>query len=113
MPIYTFSNPKTGEVKEILLKMSGPIIYSENGVVWTREYDFNIQVKGEKLNPWKKNDFLKKTGEMKGTVGDMWELSAELSHKREEETGQPDPIKKQYFKEYSKKRGGKRHLEDR
>jgi hypothetical protein len=112
MPIYVFSHPKTGEIKEVLLPVSDCIVYSEGGVIWNREYAFNVAVKDSPVDPWKKNDFLRKTGEMKGNVGDMIDLSAELSEKRAERSGGRDPIKSQYFKEYSAARKGKRHLLD-
>jgi len=39
--------------------------------------------------------------------------SAEWSEKRAAQNGGVDPVKKNYFKEYSKKRGGKKHEKDR
>lgn len=112
MPIYVFSHPKTGQVKEIFLPMNGPITYSEGGVIWTREYAFNVAVKDSPVNPWKQNDYMRKTQEMRGNLGDVMDLSRELSEKRAQDNGGVDPVKQTYFKEYSQKRGGRKHWED-
>jgi hypothetical protein len=48
---------------------------------------------------------------MKGTYGDLLDYSAELSEKRASKDGE-DPLKRKYFEEYKKKRGGKKHLKD-
>ena len=34
MPIYLYENPDTGEVKEIVQRMSEPHIYIEHGITW-------------------------------------------------------------------------------
>ena len=61
------------------------------------------------IDPWNNNDFVNKTADMKGTVGDMLDKSAELSAKRAEESGGVDPVKKEFYKNYSKERKGAKH----
>ena len=46
---------------------------------------------------------------MKGTMGDMWDYSKELSDKRKEVMGGTDPLRKKAEKEYSKKRKGMKY----
>jgi hypothetical protein len=46
------------------------------------------------------------------TIGDTMERSRELSHKRAEENGGIDPIKRKFFDNYSKERKGKKHPKD-
>jgi hypothetical protein len=46
-----------------------------------------------------------------GTIGDLWDRSAELSAKRADKNGGIDPVKEQYFKDYSEKRNGQKHQE--
>ena len=50
---------------------------------------------------------------MKGSMGDMWDYSKELSEKRKEITGTVDPIRKKAEKNYSKKRKGMEYKEKR
>ena len=47
----------------------------------------------------------------KGTLGDMMDLSKELSEKRENLSGK-DKVRDNYFKNYSEKRKGMKHKED-
>lgn len=112
MPIYVFSHPKTREVKEVFMPINGDHTFIENGVEWNREYDFNVSVKSSPISPWKKNDFLQKTNDMRGNIGDIMDISQELSEKRAEQNGGVDPVKKKYFQEYSKLRKGRKHHED-
>lgn len=45
----------------------------------------------------------------KGTVGDLWERSEELSARRADKEGGRDPLKESFYKRFSKKHAGKRH----
>ena len=45
------------------------------------------------------------------TVGDMWDLSKDMSEKRAKKAGK-DPVKEKYFKDYEKKRKGVKHDND-
>jgi hypothetical protein len=55
-----------------------------------------------------KTDFAEYTKNHRGTIGDLWDRSAELSEKRSKIYGK-DPVKDKYFKDWSKKRKGKKH----
>ena len=60
------------------------------------------------------NNFTYKTGKTSGTVGDLWDMSKELSDKRKSQNdNNVDPIKKENFKNYSKKRKGIKHPQDK
>ena len=113
MPIYLYQNPKTKEVKEIVQSVHDTHEYSENGVKWNRIFtapEVNTQ---EKLNAnSSEKDFARVTGNQRGTVGDLWDRSAELSEKRKKVYGK-DPVKEKYFKDWSKKRKGKVHPKSR
>ena len=47
----------------------------------------------------------------KGTLGDIWDQSAIASEKRTKQRGE-DPVRKQFFKDYSAKRKGGKHPKD-
>jgi hypothetical protein len=42
-------------------------------------------------------------------MGDLWDRSQELSDKRKKLYSGEDPVKKKYYKDWSKKRKGKVH----
>lgn len=113
MPIYLYQNPKTKQVKEIVQSVHDKHEYSENGIKWDRIFtapEVNTQ---EKLNVnSSEKDFARVTGNQRGTVGDLWDRSAELSEKRKKVYGK-DPVKEKYFKDWSKKRKGKVHPKNR
>jgi len=114
MPIYIYQNPITEECIEIVQSMNDEHKYiDEKGLEWKRVF-IGSQLKTESsINPWDKNDFVEKTKNVKGSYGDILDRSAELSHKRAEQNGGIDPIKQNYFSEYSKKRGGAKHIKDK
>ena len=113
MPIYIFKNPDTEEYKEIVQTMNEEHIYiDEFGLQWKRVYTIPHATINSKEDAWNHNQFVEKTGKMKGTVGDVLDYSAELSEKRAEANGGEDPIKRKAFNEYEKK-VGKKHISDK
>lgn len=115
MPLYTFENPKTKARKDIVQRMSEPHVYSENGVEWVRVFDVPQAAVStlSNLDPFNKQAFIEKTGQLRNvTQGDLWDLSADLSKKREKKRGK-DPVKEATTKAYERKTGGKKHPHDK
>ena len=117
---YNFIHNVTGETKEVEMPMSDYKLYKgENGQDegWQRVYDapqVNIgNYVAKKVNPWDNNQFIERTGKMKGTYGDLQDYSAQMSEKRAKEspTGE-DPVKRKHFDKYEKK-VGKKHFDDK
>lgn len=113
MPIYTYKNPKTGEVIDVIQGMNDEHKYFSDGVEWKRVFYAPNASIDTKVDPNDKNKFIEKTGNMKGTLGEMMDYSEELSKERasKSETGE-DPVKKKMFKDYENKTG-KKHLKDK
>ena len=109
MPIYLFQNPKTEEYKELFFGMNDKKVFiDENNLKWIRVYSSpELNTVGQ-TDPWSHHDFMDKTSSKKGTVGDMMNHSEELSQQRKDSMGY-DPMKKNYYDNYAKKRGGSRH----
>lgn len=112
MPIYTFKNPETQEQIEVVQKMKEEHTYvDENGLQWERVWSIPQASIDTNINPWDKNAFREKTrGDKKGTMGDLWDRSKELSDKRAEQNGGVDPVRTNYEKNYSRERKGKKKL---
>ena len=110
MPIYLFQNPQTEETIELFFGMNDEKKYvDEDGTEWNRLY-YSPQLSTEaSIDPWSNSDFVNKTANMKGTVGDMMDKSAELSSIRAEKNGGVDPVKEKYFNKYAESRRGQRH----
>jgi len=109
MPVYIYQNPKTKQVKEIIQSIHDKHEYYEDGILWDRVFTSPQVNTQEKLSVnSNEKDFARVTKNQKGTVGDLWERSQELSEKRKKVYGK-DPIKKKYFDDWSKKRKGKVH----
>ena len=110
MPLYTFENPETGELQDIFFHMDDDKTHiDENGLTWKRVLISPQLSTVSSIDPWNNDDFVNKTADMKGTVGDMLDKSAELSAKRAEESGGVDPVKKEFYKNYSDERKGAKH----
>ena len=105
MPIYQFSHPEHPIIIEVVQSMKEPHIYiDEEGVEWTRVWDLPNASIDTKIDPWSASDFSRKTGEKKGTMGDLWDQSKEMSQERAKQCGGTDPVKKKYEKDWSAKR---------
>lgn len=110
MPMYIFEHPKTGEQAEVFFGMNEEKKHiDEEGTEWKRVFvSSQLSTEGS-IDPWDNADFVNKTGNKKGSYGDILDLSQELSDKRASQNNGVDPVKQKYFKDYSKQRGGKKH----
>ena len=113
MPVYIYENPKNGDIKEIVQSINDKHEYIEDGIKWNRVFTTPQINTEEKLNANStEKDFARVTGKRKGTVGDIYDASRELSEKRAKIYGK-DPVKQKYFKDWSLKRNGKKHPKDK
>ena len=110
MPIYLYQNPKTGKVKEIMQSVHDTHEYFENQIKWDRIFTTpEVNTFGTLGAESSARQFSELTGKQKGTMGDLWDRSQELSDKRKKLYGGADPVKNKYYKDWSKKRKGKVH----
>tara|TARA_Y100001934_G_C11832267_1_gene531138 strand:+ start:82 stop:441 length:360 start_codon:yes stop_codon:yes gene_type:complete len=110
MPIYTFINPETEEEIDLVQSMKEPHVYvDENGLEWKRKWTLPNAAIDVDIDPFDKQAFKNKVdgGTGKGTVGELWDRSRELSEKRKQKLGY-DPVKKEYLDKYSKERRGRK-----
>jgi hypothetical protein len=111
MPIFLYSNPETNELREIVQSVHEEHIFiDENGLQWQREFTIPTATVSSiaKIDPHNKNSFMDVTSKKAGTLGDMMDLSKELSQKREKIDGK-DKLKDEYYKNYSKSHDKKDH----
>jgi len=79
MPIYQFSHPAHPKIIEVVQSMKEPHVYvDEEGVEWKRVWGLPNTSIDTNIDPWSASDFTRKTGEKKGTIGDLWDQSKEL-----------------------------------
>ena len=110
MPIYTYEHPETGETVDIVQTMSEEHSYTdENGLKWKRVFQVPMASSDSQIDANDPKAFVEATRNKKGTVGDMMDMSRELSEKRASKHGGTDPVKDKFFKEYSEKRKGAKH----
>lgn len=112
MPIYIYEHPETGEIKEIIQGMNEPHQYKdENGDQWKRVLTVPNVAIDNTVDPFSTQQFVNKTGNSKGTIGDVMDRAKDLSEARKKRLGF-DPVQNKYFDEWSKKRAGKQHPAD-
>lgn len=110
MPEYLYSDPEDpNKVVSVFQKMKDKHVYETNGKKWKREYTSPQASIDTRIDPFSQKQFVQKTDGKVGSMGDLWDRSAELSKKREEASGTQDPVRKKYLEGYSKKRKGLRH----
>lgn len=110
--MYVFENPNTGEEVEVFFAMNDAKEYTgSDGLKWNRVL-LSPQLNTEaSINPWSNDDFVNKTANTKGTLGDLMDRSEELSRIRADRNDGLDPVKEKYYKKYSKDRKGAKHLD--
>jgi hypothetical protein len=111
MPIYQFSHPEHPIVIEVLQSMKEPHIYvDDEGVEWNRVWSAPNASIDAKVDPFSSRHFVDAVnGKKGGTIGDMWDMSKEMSEKRKRVVGTgKDPLKEKYEHEYSSKRRGRK-----
>lgn len=104
MPIYLYKNPASGKIVHVVQRMNEDHVYSENGVQFERV--FIVPNASIDTNVDTAEKFVERTGKMKGTLGEIWDYSQELSEKRAKSNGGEDPLRKKAEEKYSKKRKG-------
>jgi hypothetical protein len=113
MPIYLYQNVNTQEVREVIQGMNDRHEYygneNEPEEGWERIYTVPTASIDTKQDPFSANQFLDITKNKRGTYGNMLDYSKELSDKRASIIGGQDPIKQEYYKQYSKDRRGAKH----
>jgi hypothetical protein len=114
--IYLFEHPTTGEIREVYQKMNDPHVYNgedgEEEISWNRIFTIPTTCSNtQSLDPYSYDDFKKLTTDKQMTVGDMQDLSAQMSEKRAEKDG-VDSFKEKHYDKYSKMRKGTKHMND-
>jgi hypothetical protein len=111
MPYYLFRNIATDEYREVFFHMNDAKEYNgDDGTeigYWVREYIIPNASFDTEIDPYSAKDFQKATAK-RGTMGDLWDRSAELSEKRADRNGQ-DPLKQKFYDDYAKNHNGKKH----
>lgn len=105
--LFSFKNNKSFSIGDVI---------KEDGIEWeftSESAPKSAMFGGERIDPFSQNQFVEKTGNSKGTFGDVLDRSRELSEKRAQKNGGVDPVKQKYFKDYRKKRNGVRHHLDK
>jgi len=99
--IYLYENPNNeGEIVEVSQKMTDTHeFFGEDGVKWQRVWTVPSMIMDNKIDPFSQKDFVKKSKGM-STMGEAWDLSADMSKMREEKIGGADPIKEKASKEF-------------
>ena len=105
MPFYEFQNPDSGDIIEVFQNMKDKHSYFDSsGREWERIFSVPAAKIDANVDPFSKESFMKATATKGMTVGDMMDLSGELSKKREKSKGL-DPIKNKTVTKYEKKTG--------
>lgn len=105
MPIYSFINDETKQTIDIFFHMNDEKKFIDpEGKQWRRIFAVPNAAIDCKIDPYSKTEFVEKTRNKKGSVGDLMDESARLSKIRAEKNGR-DPIKEGFLKKYKKDTG--------
>lgn len=105
MPYYIYKHPKENKHVEIFQHMKDEHKYfDEGGLEWKRVFTVPQSNIDTSIDAFSEKDFIRYTGARGGTLGDLQDLSAELSAKRAEKDG-VDFVKEKYFDIQEKRTG--------
>ena len=114
MPVHNFQNEKTGKIISVLVSIKEPVknhqIQIEDGEVYKRVYDMPSMSMDVKMGDLTKEDFIRSTSSKNYTIGNMMDISKEMSEDRAKRNGGKDPVKEKMYADYEKKTG-KKHFE--
>ena len=114
MPIFIYSHPETGEIREIVQSVHEEHSFTdESGIKWQREFTVPMAAMDTQNDAFDDKKNLEKIKNTKGSLGDILDYSKEQSSRREEKLGTTDPKKQNYYDNYAKDRNGKRHLNEK
>jgi len=112
MPIYLYQHPESKETIEVFQGMNDTHEYIDaDDLKWNRVFTSPNAFVDLESDPFNNTQFIEKTANA-GTMGEMWDRSAEMSSKRADANNGVDPLKKDYYKKYSEDRAGAKHLSD-
>lgn len=100
--IYIYQNPTTEEIKEVEQGMNEVHEYFEDGVKWNRVFTVPNTAIDTKIDAFSSQDFVKKTANHKGTLGDLFDMSRDMAEKRKDKAGH-DPVQEKVVRDYKKK----------
>ena len=104
MPQYLYQHPETKEVIEVFQHMTEEHILVRDGVTYERIFvNPCMSIDSIIKDPFSCQEFKDKTRNKKNmTLGQAFDISQELSEKREKKAGK-DPIKDKVISEYERK----------
>lgn len=105
MPIYEYQNSCTGEIVKVIQSMREQHTYVRDGVEWIRLWSNPQTVVDTKWDSLDPKDFIRKTKQKKGTVGNLWEKSAELAEIRAKKMGKDFLFERHLIKEKERRKG--------
>lgn len=108
MPCYCYESIDGNERIFVIQSMNEPHVYFRDGIKWNRVFFSNFASVDSRWDPMSSQDFVNKTGKKRGTLGDLYQQSAELSEKREKIMGK-DFKKEKHLDNYERLRKGKQH----
>ena len=114
MPQYIYQKGEEEVYVEVIQSMNEEHrFFDSDGLEWRRVFTVPHAVvsSGNEIDPFNIRKCVEKTGDMKGSVGDLWDFSGEMSERRAEKLGHEDPVKRKYFDDYQKKNDCK-HFHD-
>lgn len=109
MPCFDFENRLTGEIVSVYLTLNEPReAYSTQiieGKEYKRVYSAPLAAKDILKGDMTKEDFRRNTSGKNYSVGDMYDISKEMSKERAGKNGGKDPIQEKFYSDYEKRMG--------
>lgn len=101
MPNYLYQHPTTKKIVEVFQHMNDVHEYFEDKIKFQRIFTKPTASVDTKLDIYSAKDFAKVTNKSGGTIGELWDRSAELSAARADKEG-IDPVKNTFYRNYEK-----------
>ncbi len=107
MPVFDFQHVESGEIISVYLSVKEPKeSYStqiKDGKTYKRVYSAPLAASNIIRGNMSKEDFRKVTTGKNYNVGDLYDISKEMSEERAAKNGGKDPVKEKFYKDYEKR----------
>ena len=105
MPLYSYIDERDGTVIELVQKMTDVHeAFAKDGYKLKRIFHIPNYAIDSSINAFSAKDFNRATLNKKGSLGDLMDLSKEMSEKRAQQAGGLDPVKEKFYDNYQKVR---------
>ena len=109
MPVHDYVHEATGETVSVYVPANAPTEdhqrQERDGKLYKRVYTAPRAATNILPGTASRDDFMRTTDSKNYKVGDLWQISQEMSQHRADKNGGHDPVREKFYKDYERENG--------